>query len=150
MQDDPTPAMDKALVEDVARFEDEIDAWQSAMPWLEAIGAGLITDRLNVGITRYAIQGGGGIASLWEGTKLVATVTVLRDCMNFSIATRWEADAIARERAAALSAATPVIEARVREACAKVVDECAIYPVGNRWSSTTAAREDIAAAIRKG
>lgn len=61
---------------------------------------------------------------------------------------------IARERAAALSAATPGIEARVREACAVIADACdASFEPWQRddWESGYAtAQHEIAEAIRKG
>jgi hypothetical protein len=65
-----------------------------------------------------------------------------------------EADAIlpiiARECAAAISAATPLIEARVREECAKVADEHDDAPESDYGYGWRNASQSIAEAIRKG
>ena len=56
---------------------------------------------------------------------------------------------IARERAAALSAATPRIEAVVREACAAVADEHDDPPQSDHGQGWRDASRSIAAAIRE-
>ena len=72
------------------RHRDEIDAWQSAMPWLERIGAALHAE-YPASLIERAVWQGGGIAILWHRDKLIATVTVIRDSMNWSVVLRWEA-----------------------------------------------------------